>query len=208
MGDHECQLFLFAPDAQDLILHTHTGESIQCAERLVQQQDLRLVDQGANEGHTLCHTAGKLTGVIILELLQTDDIDHALHLILIALELALHFQREADVLLHSQPGEQGGLLEHHTTVGRGTIYFLAIHSHSAEGGGDETCHQAENGGLTAAGRTDEGDKFAAFHGDADVVESVGDFIAFHLGKAFADMIQLQSDFLIHYFSTPFCQRSR
>ena len=39
MGDHESQLLGLSPDVENLVLHVHTGESIQCAQRLVQQED-------------------------------------------------------------------------------------------------------------------------------------------------------------------------
>ena len=51
------------PDAQDFVLHAHPGELVEGAERLVQEQDLRMIDQRPGEGRPLGHAAGELMRV-------------------------------------------------------------------------------------------------------------------------------------------------
>ena len=206
VGDHDGQLLLFLPDAQDFVLHIHPGEGIQCAQRLVQQQYGRLVNQGAYQRHTLRHTAGQLAGVILPEVLQADGFDHLLHLVLVALQLALHFQGEGDVVIDRQPGEQGGLLEHHAPVGAGSLDGLAVEGDGAGGGLDQSGHQTENGGLAAAGGAHHADELAAFHGGGDAGKGMGHIVGFNFCKALGNIVQLQYGFF-HYAFTPICQRS-
>ena len=208
VGDHDGQLLALTPDLQDLVLHVHAGKGVQCAQGLVQQQDAGLVDQGTDQGHTLGHTAGQLGGIIVPEVLQTDDLDHALDLVLIALELALHLQGEGDVLLNRQPGEQGGLLEHHAAVGGGAFHFHAVNGDLAGGGMDQAGHQTQDGGLAAAGGADQADELAGLHGGGHGRQCVGDIVIFNFREALGDFLQLQGNFLFfHHFSAPFCQRS-
>ena len=44
-------------DPHQLILHCHAGESVERIERLVQEQNLRLVDECPRNGHPLRHAA-------------------------------------------------------------------------------------------------------------------------------------------------------
>ena len=208
MGDHDGQLLAFPPDLQDLVLHVHAGEGVQCAQGLVQQQDAGLVDQGTDQGYTLGHAAGQLGRIIIPEILQADDLDHVLDLVLVALELALHLQGEGDVLLDSQPGEQGGLLEHHAPVGGGAFHFHTVDGDLAGGGMDQACNQTQDGGLAAAGGADQADELAGLHGGGHGRQCVGNIVIFNFCEALGDFFQLQGNFLFfHHFSAPFCQRS-
>src|SRR5258705_12810798 len=50
------------PEAEDLILHAHAGESVECAEGLVAQQDARGGGPGAGEADGLGHSAGGVGG--------------------------------------------------------------------------------------------------------------------------------------------------
>ena len=123
----------------------HAGEGVQRAERLVQQQYLGLVYKGAYKSYALCHTAGKLTGIVVFELLKADDVYHALNLVFVALELALNIQAEGDIVFNGEPGEQGRPLEYHAAVGGGAFYFLAVYRNLAQCGNNKARNKAENG---------------------------------------------------------------
>ena len=53
----------FLPDAQDLVLHVHAGEGIECTERLIEQEHLGLANEGSCERRALAHAAGKLVRI-------------------------------------------------------------------------------------------------------------------------------------------------
>ena len=117
-----------------LQLHLLAELKVQCTQRLVQQQDLRLIDQTAGNGNTLLLAAGHLADAAALKALQADHLQHIAHLA--ADGLFVH-------LLQAQA--KGG----HT----GNI--LALQQHLTRVGFQEACDQAQGGGLAAAGRTQQ-----------------------------------------------------
>ena len=78
-------LFFFLPYFQDLILHIHSRKSVECSERLVQQQNIRLVNQRTYQCNSLCHTSGKLSWIIIPKFFQANHLDHSLDFVFISL---------------------------------------------------------------------------------------------------------------------------
>ena len=74
MSHHDHQLLSLLPDIQDLILHIHSGKGIQGSQRLVQKEDLRVIDQRPDQSYPLGHAAGKLSRIIVPEFPQADDL--------------------------------------------------------------------------------------------------------------------------------------
>ncbi|MNQ62962.1 hypothetical protein D3C85_773280 [compost metagenome] len=87
---------------------------VQRAERLVHQQDARLVDQCPGNRHPLLLAAGELGRAAMGELFQLHQLEHGV-------DLALAFggrefadtQREGDVVAYRQVREQRVALEYH-----------------------------------------------------------------------------------------------
>ena len=63
------------PQVEQLVLHELAGLHVERAERLVHQQDRRLVDQRLGQRDALAHAAGELVGVVVLEAGQADPLD-------------------------------------------------------------------------------------------------------------------------------------
>ena len=63
-----------------LDLHLLTHLEIERAERLVEEEDLRLVDECTCDGDTLLLTAGQGRDTAVFETLEVDEAQHALHL--------------------------------------------------------------------------------------------------------------------------------
>ena len=55
------------PHLQQFVFHHGACLHVESAERLVHQQDLRLVDKGLGKRYTLAHAARKLVWVVVLE---------------------------------------------------------------------------------------------------------------------------------------------
>ena len=60
------------------------------------------MNQGAHQRNTLRHTAGELSRIIVLKVFQTNQVEHVVYPMLVALELVLHLQAEADIFFHRQ----------------------------------------------------------------------------------------------------------
>ena len=121
-------------------LESQTG--IQVGQRLVQQKNPGHLYQCPGNGHALLLTAGQFTGFAIHETVDLNQLGsfqcHFCHLCFGQLVLSFAiFQREGDVLLNSQMGVQGIILEHktHTTVFRRQIGHILITKENLAGGG-------------------------------------------------------------------------
>ena len=145
--------------ALELQLHLLAELEVQCTQRLVQQQDLRLIDQTAGNGNTLLLAAGHLADAAALKALQADHLQHIAHLAADGLFVhLLQAQAKGHILKHVQVREQRVLLEHgihRTLIGGHTSNILALQQHLTRVGFQEACDQAQGGGLAAAGRTQQ-----------------------------------------------------
>jgi hypothetical protein len=72
---------------QQQLLHLQAGLGIERTERLVHQEELGLHQQAARDTDALLHAAGELVGIVVLEAVETDQVDRALRLLLEAAAL-------------------------------------------------------------------------------------------------------------------------
>ena len=54
------------------LVHLVARDGVERAERLIHQQDLRVVDQRAADGDALAHASGKLAGLVVFEAAEPD----------------------------------------------------------------------------------------------------------------------------------------
>jgi len=146
---------------------------VQIGQRLVHQQDLRLPDDGAADGHALTLAAGKGLGLAVQILRDVQDLRRLFHP-LIDLSL-VHFpqlQGESDVLPDSHVGVQGIVLEHHGDVpvlGGHIVHQLAADVQLAAGDLLQTGHHPQGGGLAAAGGAYQYDEFLVLNVQVEVI---------------------------------------
>ena len=159
-----------ALDALQLELHDLAQLEVEGAERLVEQQRLRLVDEGPGQRHALLLAARELRRLAPGEVLEPDDgdalVDLAGELGLVPL---LGAGPEGHVVPHRHVGEQRVVLEDGVDValvGRGPRHVLAVEADGAAGGRLEAGDHAQRRRLAAAGRTEHGEELAV--GDAEV----------------------------------------
>ena len=138
----------------ELQLHFLAQLQIQRAQRLVQQQHVRLVDQRAGNGDALLLTARKR---IHAALAIAGQVDQAQHLIHTAVDFAaahlFDLEAKGDVIPHVQVRKQRVLLEHRidaALIGRHIGDVLALVNYPAGGGILKAADQAQGGGLSAA----------------------------------------------------------
>ena len=132
----------------------------------------------------------ELVGAAVEEPVEAEQRGHLLHAALgLGLRAAAHLEAEADVLLHREVREHGGLLEHHRHVpptGREVRDGLAVDPDLARGEVFQPGHQAQDRGLPAARRADQGDHLAVVHLQRHLAHG-GDVPPVDLG----DLVELQ-----------------
>ncbi|ESQ67962.1 hypothetical protein PA15_0306525 [Pseudomonas aeruginosa HB15] len=155
-------------------LHFFAQLGVQRRQRFVEQQQARPVDQRAGDRHALALAAGKLCRhapalvrqAHVLQGLFDAGVD-------LALRHSGHLQREGDVLRHAHVREQRVALEHrmHRALLRldaGEV--LAVEADLAAVRLVEAGEHAQEGGLAAPGRAEEGEEFAGVDRQADIVD--------------------------------------
>ena len=158
----------------DLQPGLHPQRGVQVRQRLVEQEHLGLLDDGAADGHPLALAARQHLGQAIHQRAELQDVGRGLHLGgdggLVSTH---HLQAEGHVLGHRHVRVQRIALEHHghAALGRWQI----IHPHAADAevtGGDvfQPRHAAQQRALAAARRADEDAELAVVDGERGVAD--------------------------------------
>ncbi len=159
------------PQREKELLHQHLGLGIQCAERLIHEDDARITDEGARERDALAHAAGDLARIVVLEAFEAqlrEDLQAASAPF--TLVAALYLEAELGVVQDRAPGKQRMLLEHITDRAfdrrRGAAEYLeATGLH-----GQQACEKIQQRALAAPARTDDRDELAVRDREVDVVQ--------------------------------------
>src|SRR6266498_335619 len=127
VGDKDNGLALLLPDLQELVLQHHTGLSIQRTERLIHQNDGRLVGQRANDGSALAHAARQLGWIIFFKTGKAREGDKLADLALpVRARKTFRVEAKADVFLDGEPGKELTFLGHVTDSSIEPAYFVAL----------------------------------------------------------------------------------
>src|SRR5574337_474801 len=94
VGDENRRAPLLLPDPEQFVLHASARRRIERAEGLVQQEDLRTVDQGPGESDTLRHAAGELVWFRQLKTFESHQSNAAGDARVLGLRIATDFQPE------------------------------------------------------------------------------------------------------------------
>ncbi len=162
--------------ALQLDLHFLAQLQVQRRQRLVEQQHLGPAGQRAGQGDALLLATGQLVGAALADLRQLHQVEHAAHRgVDLAARAALHLQAEADVLGDAHVREQRITLEHRVDRAaerRQAFHAFAIEADAAGAGLFETGDEAEEGGLAAAGRAEEGEEFVGVDIQGHIVKGL------------------------------------
>src|SRR5699024_268736 len=131
------------------------GERVECAERLVHQQDRRVHRVRAGDGAALLHAARERLGQCVGEIGESDHVDEMLSSPTTLLGRSFGgLEPELDVLADREPGEQSVLLEDDAAFGTGSVDLPTIDERSSSGRFVEAGQDVHQGGLPAARGTD------------------------------------------------------
>jgi hypothetical protein len=146
---------------------------VQRGQRLVQQQQLGLFDQGAGQRHALLFTARQRVGFAAGQPAHFHLVQHGRHpLAYLRRWQALLLQAIGHVLLHRHVREQRIGLEHHVhrpLVGRHRGHVHAVDYDRARAGGFETGQQAQQSGLARARAAEDREQLAPVDVEIDPV---------------------------------------
>src|SRR6478735_3229580 len=159
----------FLPDALKFVVQQVAGDGVQGRERLIHQQQLAVLRERAGQGHALAHAAGQFVRAPVRGFGEVDQVQQLCSFDApLGLADAAQLQCQLDVLAGGEPWEQGGVLEHEGGA-------VAGHFKGARRRELQSRHDVQQGGLAAAGRTEEGDELALADGGVDVVQHRGAF---------------------------------
>ncbi len=176
-------------DVLELLLHVLAELQVERGERLVEQQELGVVDEGAGDSHALLLAAGERGDAALFKTGERNEMQH-LRDPLVDLGLGHLFltQREGHVFKHVQVGEERVALEDGVDVAlvRGHIVdTLAHEDHVALVRGLKAADDAQRRGLAAARGAEQGEKLIVIDIEIDMVEhyfavkSLGDVLELH-----------------------------
>src|ERR1051326_2277380 len=161
VGDEDDGLAVRLPDRKQLDRHLVACDRVERAERLVPQQDARVVPPRAAEGGALAHAAGELARQQPRELVEFGHAQQFERTAPIALAWQLlQLDREHYVLQYAPPRQQNRRLEH-------DAHFLARAAHLLAG--DDDCPLAwrdqprdhhQQRAFSAAARAEQADELA------------------------------------------------
>ena len=153
--------------------------AVQCAGRLVGQNDRRVPHQCPGDGNTLLLAAGKLVGAVPELIAQTHLLQHLFGpgVALGAADARIH-QRHLHVLHQVEPWQKIVLLEdkaQHLVADRSQLvavhlaHIPAVEPVGSVGGHIQTADDVHTGGLAGTGLADDGHELAFFDFHGDVV---------------------------------------
>jgi hypothetical protein len=151
---------------QPLEFHAHlvAQEGVQIGERLVEEEDARLDDEGPGQGHALLLPTRELAGVPGPQRAEPDELERALDP---CSQLGLRHpappQAEGDVLEHRHVREERIGLKHEADIAAvdGNARDVLAGQHDLPGVRlHQPRHHAEDGALAATGRAEEGKELA------------------------------------------------
>jgi hypothetical protein len=170
--DHSRAQFLVQP--RDFHAHVHPQRGVQVGQRLVEQEQPRVADDGAADGDALALAAGQLRRLAVEQILHLQDARGLADLRLaLGREEVAEAKREADVLAHRHVRVQRVGLEHHrdATVARGDVVAqLAVDVEIPARDLLETGDHPQQRRFSATRRTDEDHELAMSDLEIDALD--------------------------------------
>ena len=159
----------------DLGTHLHAELGVQVGQRLVEEEDLRITDDGAAQRDALTLTTGQSLRLAVEVRLDGQDLGGlANQLVDLILRLLAQLEAERHVVIHGHMRIQRVVLEHHRDVAilrRDVVDEAVADVELALGDLLQAGDHAQGGGLAAAGRTNQNDELLVFDVEAEVGNS-------------------------------------
>ena len=133
------------PEMKHFILHTHTGKSVERAERFVEQEDFWIIDQRSRQGDTLGHSAGKIVWVGAGKTLEAHHPHELIHLMPLLVQDAARDEAGLDIAADGEPWEKIRILKDKAALRAGAVDWLGTDEKLAGVRRIETRDKAQEG---------------------------------------------------------------
>src|SRR5919106_4765624 len=171
MGHEDHGLALLAEQPQQVVLELAADLLVDGREGLVHQQDVGVHRERPGESDALAHPAGELVGVGVLEAREPHLVDIRPRGVLALLAgQPAQLQAEGDVAQHRRPRHQGEILEHERPVRPGTRDRDAVDLDPSRRRVDQSGHDLQRRGLTAAAGADDAGELAPGHVEGEAAQ--------------------------------------
>ena len=162
-------------DPFQLVLHLLAQLQIQCSERFVKQQDLRLIDQRPGNGNSLLLSSGEQCNIFLFISFEADQLQH-LHDFLLDHVLAHLFdlQAEGNIVINIHMREKGIFLEYGIQlplIGRQLCNILTVKNDFSLGRFKETSQNSEQCCFAAPGGSEQGHKLILLNIKIDIFQN-------------------------------------
>ena len=155
-------------------LHVLPHLQVESGKRLVKKKHLRIVHKGSGYGDTLLLSSGKRLDIAVFIVGHAHELQHLPHSPVDFFGIhSLQFQAECDVVIDIQMREKGISLKdgvQRSEMRRERRNVLAVHYDPAFIGCIESGYGTESRGLSASGRSEEGDEFSPSDVKVDVIK--------------------------------------
>src|SRR5438552_11085065 len=159
------------PELEQLVLHERARLDIKGAERLVHQEDARLVDERLGERRALAHPARELVRVVALEPGEADALDPiARALVRVATGHTAEPRTRGHVIEHALPRKDRVDLKDVSNVAPYAAHDLVSNAYLALARWLETGDERERRRFSAAGRADDRAELALLHGEVEIAQ--------------------------------------
>ena len=155
MRDQQRSKTIALPQAFDQLVHLDARQGVKRAQRLVKQQQARVVHQRTSQRHALALPARQPRGPVVQAVGKADLGQHVGRRRLLTCR-----QAQRHVVNHPAPRQQARVLEHHADVAPQTFYLLRIERDEALRRRLQPGHQAEQRAFAAAAAANDGDELA------------------------------------------------
>ena len=179
VGHEHDRLAAEIPEPEQVLLQVQAGLRIERAERLVHQDDRRIVGERADQRGPLAHAAGQLMRIVVLEAGEADGADqHVRARPRLGVEPPLDVEREQHVLQRRAPRQEIILLRHVAdAAGQPGIERLGVAersnlrlvAHLPAARGVDLRDHVEQRGLAGARGPDDGEELAVGDREAQVL---------------------------------------
>jgi hypothetical protein len=142
------------PQAKHLVLHPHAGKGVERAERFIEQENFRVINECSCQSNTLSHAAGKMMRIRISKRFEADQPHEFAHFISFFAQNTARNEASFDITANSQPREQIWILKHETAFGARFDDFFVADKQLARIRNIQSGDQSKQRRLSTAARSD------------------------------------------------------
>ena len=156
------------PEAQHFVLQAHAGEGIERAERFVEEENFRVIDECACQSNALGHAPGKMMRISIGKCFESDEPHKFVHFISFFAQDSARNEAGLDITPNRQPGKQIRILKNETTFRTRLVDWVLANQIFARVGSIQTGNKPKQGLLAAAAWANERNQFSRGYQQRDI----------------------------------------